>query len=199
MLIFLQFPIILSLVCRMAHAGGYLLVNLQINWPVESLYLMTFLEALGGGNSGILSSTISYISDVSSEEHRTSRVSTANSFWFLGGPMGTLLAALLIHDGDYNLPLMLVFVAYMAAILYVTVFIKESLKLDPDELKGKKEASLGTKLKDFFDWHRILESFKTAFKRRTGRLMLFFVLAGNMARRFARSNFLLFSNFPYPT
>lgn len=187
----------LALFCRMIHAGGYLLVNLQTSWPVEALYSMTFFEALGGGNSGILSSTVSYISDVSSEKHRTSRISTANSLWFLGGPMGTLLAAFLIQDGDYNLPLGLLFFTYIGTIIHVALFIEESLKPNPNELTGRKEASVGTKVKDFFDWHRILESFKTAFKRRAGniRRVLFFVLIGNMSRRVARSNFITFYSF----
>ncbi|MPC31180.1 hypothetical protein E2C01_024462 [Portunus trituberculatus] len=47
-------------------------------------------------------------------------------------------------------------------------------------------------LKDFFDWHRVLESFKTAFKRRDGnvRAVLLTVLVANMIRRVARGFFM---------
>ena len=204
----LQIPILISLVCRLLHAGGYFLVNWQTSWPVETLYPVTLLEALGGGNAGILSCTISYISDITREKDRTSRLSTANSLWFLGGPMGTLLAAVLIQNGGYNLPLGLVFLTYIAAVIYVVFFISESHgprakkelqaqgSLQPQSSITKKDMTLSTMIKDFFDWHRVLESFKTAFKRRDGnvRAVLLTVLFANMVRRVARGNFLSFNS-----
>lgn len=173
---------------------------------------MTFLEGLGGGNAGILSSTISYISDVSSEKNRTSRLSTANSLWFLGGPMGTLLAAVLIRSYGYNLPLGLVLVTYIVAVAYVVMFISESHgpyakkelrargSLQPQENIAEEKVPLSTMVKDFFDWHRVVESFKTAFKKRDGnaRAVLLLILVGNMLRRVARSNCLLFGHFLSP-
>lgn len=194
---------IITLVCRVFYSAGYLLVNWQTNWPVEVLYPITFLEALGGGNPGIFSSAFSYISDISKEKDRTSRLSTANSLWYLGGPLGTLLAAFLIRDGDYNLPLGLVFLTYIGCVVYVIAFISESHgpsakkklqargSLQPqDSLQKKHKISFGTMVKDFFDWHRVIESFKTAFKRREGsmRAVLLVVLVANMVRRLARGN-----------
>lgn len=194
---------IITLVCRVLYAAGYFLVNWQTSWPVEVLYPMTFLEALGGGNAGILTSTLSYVSDISTQKDRTSRLSTANSLWYLGGPMGTLLAALIIKDAGYNLPLGLVFLTYIACVVYVVVLIKESHgprakkelqargSLQPqDSLPKKKEVAVRTMVKDFFDWHRVFESFKTAFKRREGnvRAVLLVVLVANMVRRVARGN-----------
>lgn len=194
---------IISLVCRLLHAAGYLLVNWQTSWPVEVLLLMTFLEGLGGGNPGILSSTISYISDVSSEKNRTSRLSTANSLWFLGGPIGTLFAAVLIKNfGGYNLPLLLVSITYVIAVIYVVVFISESHgpfakkelqargSLQPQDNIEDEKVSLRKMTKDFFNYRRVIESFKTAFKKRGGniRAVLLLVLLGNMLRRVARSN-----------
>lgn len=193
---------IITLVCRTLHAAGYLLVDWQTNWPVEMLLPMTFLEGLGGGNSGFLSSTISYVSDVSSQKDRTSRLSTANSFWFLGGPMGTLVAAILIRNHDYSLPLGLVCLTYIASVIYVVVFIKESHGPNAKEVQARgslkcqdclsrQKVPLSTMVKDFFDWHRITESFMTAFKRRERcmRNVLLLVLLANMLRRIARSNF----------
>ncbi|KAK8390738.1 hypothetical protein O3P69_010445 [Scylla paramamosain] len=199
-----KIPIIITLVCRFLHAMGYFLVNWQTSWPVEVLYPITFLEAIGGGNAGILSSSISYISDITREKDRTSRVSTANSLWFLGGPMGTLLAAVLIKNGGYNLPLGIVALTYIAAAIYVVVFINESHgprakkelqaqgSLQPQDSITKTKISFSTMVKDFFDWHRVLESFKTAFKRRDGnvRAVLLTVLVANMVRRVARGFFM---------
>lgn len=198
----------ITLVCRLLFAAGYLLVNWQTSWPVEVLYPVTFLEAIGGGNAGILSSSLSYISDISREKDRTSRLSTASSLWYLGGPMGTLLAAVLIKNGGYNLPLGMVFLTYIAAVFYVVMFISESHgpsakkelqargSLQPqDSINKKKRVPLSTMVKDFFDFHRVIESFKTAIKRRDGstRAVLLVVLAANMLRRVARGNISLFT------
>ncbi|XP_071520085.1 lysosomal proton-coupled steroid conjugate and bile acid symporter SLC46A3-like [Panulirus ornatus] len=197
-------PLLMTLVGHMMYAGGYLLTNWQTSWPVEVLFLVTLLEALGGTNTGFLSSTISYISDVSHERQRTSRVSTANSMWYLGAPLGTLVGALLIKYGSYNLALGLVFLAYIVAVVYVVVFIKEShgpfakeklraqgsVKEEPTP--EKKDVSVSTMVADFFNWRRVVESFKTAFKKREGntRTILMAVVFGNMIRRMARGFFM---------
>ena len=116
--------------------------------------------------------------------------------------MGTLVAALLIKNGGYNLPLGIVAITYIAAVIYVVVFISESHgprakkelqaqgSLQPQDSITKTPMSLSTMVKDFFDWHRALESFKTAFKRRDGnvRAVLLTVLVANMIRRVARGN-----------
>ncbi|KAK8724268.1 hypothetical protein OTU49_011310, partial [Cherax quadricarinatus] len=107
-----KIPLLMTLVGHVVYAGGYLLSNWQTSWPVEVIYLVTLLESLGGANAGLLTSTVSYISDISKEAQRTSRISTANSMWYLGGPLGTLVGALIIKYSDYNMALGLVLLAY---------------------------------------------------------------------------------------
>ncbi|XP_069180627.1 proton-coupled folate transporter-like [Procambarus clarkii] len=199
-----KIPMLVTLVGHVLYAGGYLLANWQTSWPVEVIYFVTFLEALGGTNAGILSSTVSYISDISKEAQRTSRISTANSMWFLGGPIGTLIGALVIKYSGYDLALGLVLIAYFLTALYVVVFIKESHgPFAKKELQAKgsikddsslpiKKVSIATMVADFFNWRRVVESFKTAFKKRDGnaRTVLLAVMAGNMMRRMARGFFM---------
>lgn len=122
--------------------------------------------------------------------------------------MGTLLAAVFLQGGGYNLPLALVFLTQIAAVVYIIVFIKESYRpRDKEELHAccslhpqgsltkEEEAPVCTKVKDFFDWHRVFEVFTTAFKRRdgNGRAVLLLVVAANMVRRLARGNISLFT------
>ncbi|XP_071520098.1 solute carrier family 46 member 2-like [Panulirus ornatus] len=199
-----KIPMLVTLVGHVMYAGGYLLSNWQTTWPVEVLYLVTLLEALGGTNAGILSSTISYISDICRENQRTSRVSTANSMWFLGGPLGTLIGALIIKYSDYNVALGLVLLSYIGAVVYVVFFIKESHgpfakkklraqgSLKDEPTFEKKDVSVSTMVADFFNWRRVVESFKTAFKKREGntRTILMAVVFGNMIRRVARGFFM---------
>ncbi|ROT69739.1 putative proton-coupled folate transporter [Penaeus vannamei] len=200
-----KIPLLITLTAHVLHAGGYLLSNWQTSWPVEVIYFVTLLEALGGANVGLLSTTISYISDICPEKTRTSRVSTANSLWYLGGPVGTLVGALVIKYGGYNLALLLVLLAYLSAVLYVVFVIKEShgpfaktalqahgsAKQEPSP--DSKEVSKLRMASDFFNWRRVVESFKTAFRQREGntRIVLLAIVFSNMIRRAARGSLLL--------
>ncbi|KAK8724276.1 hypothetical protein OTU49_011315, partial [Cherax quadricarinatus] len=195
-----KIPLLITLVGHVMYAGGYLLANWQTSWPVEVIYFVTLLEALGGANAGLLSSTVSYISDISKEEQRTSRISTANSIWFLGGPLGTLIGALIIKYSGYDLALGLVLLAYFLTAVYVIIFIKESHgpyakkelqaqgSIKDESSIQKKDVNITTMVVDFFNWRRVVESFKTAFRKREGnaRAVLMAVMAGNMIRRMAR-------------
>ncbi|XP_069180626.1 lysosomal proton-coupled steroid conjugate and bile acid symporter SLC46A3 [Procambarus clarkii] len=199
-----KIPLLMTVVGHAFFSGGYLLANWQTSWPVEVIYFVTFLEALGGANVGLLSSTVSYISDVSKEAQRTSRISTANSMWFLGAPIGTLVGALIIKYSGYNMALGLVLLAYVFLTLYVVVFIKESHgPFAKKELQARgsikdesslqaKDVTVTTMVADFFNWRRVVESFKTAFMKREGndRIVLMAVIAANMIRRMARGFFM---------
>ncbi|XP_037795172.1 solute carrier family 46 member 3-like [Penaeus monodon] len=199
-----KIPLLITLTAHVMYAGGYLLSNWQTSWPVEVIYFVTVLEALGGGNVGLLCITISYISDICPEKTRTSRVSTANSLWYLGGPVGTLAGALVIEYSGYNLALLLVLLAYLSAVLYVVFVIKEShgpfARTDLQAHKSTKQESNPdskdvSKLRmafDFFNWRRVVESFKTALRRREGntRIVLLAIVFSNMIRRAARGFFM---------
>ncbi|XP_071518601.1 LOW QUALITY PROTEIN: lysosomal proton-coupled steroid conjugate and bile acid symporter SLC46A3-like [Panulirus ornatus] len=194
-----KIPLLLTLGGHVFYAGGYLLNNWMTSWPVEGIYVVTFFEALGGAYMCLLSTTTSYISDICTEKTRTSRVSTANSVWYLGGPLGTLIGAIVIKFWGYNVALGLVLAAYLAAITYVLLFIKEShgpfakQSLQPKgsikECPLKKEDVRKTRMfTDFFNWNRVFESFKTAFKRREGnaRVVLLLIIFCNMLWRMSR-------------
>nr|XP_027217831.1 proton-coupled folate transporter-like [Penaeus vannamei] len=196
-----KIPLLLTFTGHLFHASGYLLNNWQSAWPVEVIYLVTFLEALGGGYMCLLSTATSYVSDICSEENRTSRVSTATSFWYLGGPLGTLLSAVVLRHSGYDLALGLVFTAYVSAICYILIFIGEShgpFAQEPTGVKGRssdesqgaerEEVATRKMLTDFFNWRRLFESFKTAFRKREGnaRAILVVVIVCNMLWRMSR-------------
>ncbi|XP_064080711.1 lysosomal proton-coupled steroid conjugate and bile acid symporter SLC46A3-like [Macrobrachium nipponense] len=200
-----KIPLLLTLVCHVMYAAGYLLNNWQTSWPVEIIYLVTFLESLGGGNVGLLTSTTSYISDICPEKSRTSRLSIANSMWYLGGPLGTLIGAIIIKHASYNVALGLVLLAYISVVAYVTCFIKESHgPFAKKELQSKgslngrtsevpsERATIPVMIRDFFNWRRILESFKTALRKREGntRCVLLIIIGSNMIRRVGRGFFM---------
>lgn len=199
-----KIPLLMTLTGHVFYASGYLLNNYMTSWPVECIYVVTFLEALGGGYMCLLSTTVSYISDICSEKKRTARVSTANSVWYLGGPLGTLIGAVIIKYWGYNVALSLVLLAYISAIVYVILIIKESHgpftkdtlvrknSIKEENPLKKEDVTTLQMFKDFFNWHRVVESFKTAFKRREGnaRTVLLVIIFCNMLWRMSRGFFI---------
>ncbi|XP_064120874.1 lysosomal proton-coupled steroid conjugate and bile acid symporter SLC46A3-like [Macrobrachium nipponense] len=199
-----KIPLLMTLTGHVFYASGYLLNNWMASWPVELIYVVTFMEALGGGYMCLLSTTVSYISDICSEKTRTARVSTANSVWYLGGPLGTLIGAVIIRYWGYNIALALCLMAYFSAILYVIFLIKEShgpfakdsfARKDANknvETLKKEDVSALTMFADFFNWRRVFESFKTAFRKREGnaRAVLLVIILCNALWRMSRGFFI---------
>lgn len=188
---------------HMIYAAGNLVSHWQVTWPVEVLYPITLMEALGGANVGILSATTSYIGDITSEKQRTSRMIIANSFWYLGGPVGTLVAAVMIKHSGYLLPLAMVFLAYAAATIYIIFYLEEShgpfvkKKTEVQDSASQEGApqsvTVSNMVKDLFNWRRVVESFKTALRKREGntRAILIVVIVANSIRRMARGNWII--------
>ncbi|XP_069180881.1 probable peptidoglycan muropeptide transporter SLC46 [Procambarus clarkii] len=197
-------PLLITLTAHACYAGGYLLYNYMSWWPVEVLFLVTFLEALGGGNACFLAMGTCYTSDLSSLKTHTSRVSTNNSLWYLGGPLGTLLCGFFIATGNDNGGLLLLLIAYLAAILYVAFFIAEThgpfmdesfrARSGPDADQGlkKEDITVWQMAKDFFRPKHLVDVYKTALKRREGntRVVIVAVIVANMIRRVARGFFM---------
>lgn len=186
----------ISLLAHLANAAGYLLNHYMTTWPMEVLFLVTFLDSLGGGPASFLLMGACYSSDLSSSKSHTSHVSTNNSFWFLGGPLGTLLCGLLIRRGSFAVPLTLALVTYIGAVFYVYFFIKEthgpftheSFKQPdpPDDIKiTREEVTKKQMAKDFFQVQRVREVYETVLKKREGnaRLVIVVVVISNMIRR----------------
>lgn len=198
-----KIPLIMATTGHLILSGGYLLNSWQVSWPVELIYIVTLLDALGGGAQGVVSSSVAYISDVTPIKTRTSRVGTAMSLWYFGGPLGNLIGAVALQHSDINLALGIVFLADLVNILYVIFCIKEShgpfAQIPPNEDKAPNEITLKKEdvtvkrmILDFFNWRRGLEAFKTAFKSRDGyaRAILLTVIMCNMLRRAARAFFM---------
>ncbi|XP_068239196.1 lysosomal proton-coupled steroid conjugate and bile acid symporter SLC46A3-like [Palaemon carinicauda] len=194
-----KIPFLMTTICHAMWSGGYLLNNIMSAWPMEFIYVATFFDSIGGCMQGFLSIAVAYISDVSDLKSRTSRVSTAVSLWYFGGPIGNLVGALAIQYGGISVSLGIVFMIHLGILFYIIFFIKEShgpfAVLKPveegqkSEVTPKKEDITWTKmLLDFFNWRRAAEAFKTAFKSRDGyaRAIFLTVVASNMIRRVAR-------------
>lgn len=170
---------------------------------MEIIYLVTFFDAIGGCAQGLISVAVAYISDITTIESRTSRVSTAMSLWYFGGPLGNFIGALAIQYGGINLALTIVFLIHLLCLSYITLFIKEThgpfAIIKPVDSSSRSEGTLKKEdvtktrmLLDFFNWRRFADTFRTAFRPREGytRIILFAVIISNMIRRAARGFFM---------
>ncbi|CAL4109121.1 unnamed protein product, partial [Meganyctiphanes norvegica] len=121
-------------------AAAYLLVAITPGLAPELLFLATLLDTLGGGTVSFLTVANSYISDVTSEASRTSRVGVANSIWFLGGPVGTMMGRSLYMWGGYRALFGTSLALSAIALLYVMFILPEShgpFAKKPSESKTK--------------------------------------------------------------
>ncbi|XP_064095354.1 LOW QUALITY PROTEIN: probable peptidoglycan muropeptide transporter SLC46 [Macrobrachium nipponense] len=119
-------PLVASTIGHLLYSLGYLVSSTVDSWPVEYLLIVALLDSLGGGAVSFLTAANSYISDVTSEETRTSRLGLANSIWFLGGPMGTLLGTFIYKAGGYVALFGTSLGMYVVALVYIIVFVPES-------------------------------------------------------------------------
>lgn len=119
-------PLAVSTAGHLLYALGYLVSSMMDTWPVEYLLFVSLLDSLGGGTVCFLTAANSYISDVTSEESRTSRVGLANSIWFLGGPIGTLIGSYIYKAGGYQVLFGTSLSMYVVAFFYIILILPES-------------------------------------------------------------------------
>ncbi|XP_018010174.1 proton-coupled folate transporter [Hyalella azteca] len=119
-------PLCAAMLGHTMYSAGYLLNSWVWHWPVEYLLVVGLLESLGGGAVSFLTAANSYISDVTTEESRTSRVGLANSIWFLGGPIGTLMGTYIYRAAGYQVLFGTSLLMHIIATLYIIFLLPES-------------------------------------------------------------------------
>ncbi|XP_069985991.1 proton-coupled folate transporter isoform X2 [Penaeus vannamei] len=198
-------PLIIAIIGHFCWAAGYLINSWMPDWPVEYILVAALMDSLGGGNVSFLTTANAYISDVTSEETRTSRVGFANSIWFLGGPIGTLLGTYIYKYGGYQILFGTSVLMYAVSLVYL-FFLPESHgpfkktkterteaydtdqqpqtapSKDSPEAESEKPESDGEEITawkmvcDFFSYDRIVDSFRCTFKARGGMVRAFILL-----------------------
>lgn len=219
-------PLIAACVGHLMWALCYLLNAYITAWPAEMLFMAAILDTLGGGAVSFLTACNAYISDVTKESSRTSRVGLANSIWFLGGPIGTLTGTYLYKYGGYLVVFGASAILQLISLTYI-ISIPESrgpfsqydkngnritksnksecpevteadnqVKKQISEDNNNKESTEITAeavtankmLRDLFDYNRILDSFRSTFRKREGnaRTFVLLLITCNLLRRLGR-------------
>ena len=213
-------PLYTATLGHFCWALGYLINSWVTQWPVEYLLMAALMDSLGGGNVSFLTAANAYISDVTSEESRTTRVGLANSIWFLGGPIGTLLGTYIYMYGGYQILFGTSLVLHCISLVYL-FFLPEShgpfakhkmsksfqnqteeqqlarlSSKKPDEIvEDPNKISVWKMFLDFFNYERIVDSFRCTFKPRGGfvRIFILLLILCNLLRRLGRGKLLFFS------
>lgn len=130
------FIIVVAVGAIVQGVGVSLIVHFNFN--VLLLILTQGLAGLGGDYTGMLTSTFSYISDVSSNRWRTMRTGLGQAVLFLAASMSQGLGGLWFEKLNCNLknPLILYIACNAGIILYTLFLLPESLTEDDRKRMG---------------------------------------------------------------
>ncbi len=130
------FIIVVAVGAIVQGVGVSLIVHFNFN--VLLLILTQGLAGLGGDYTGMLTSTFSYISDVSSNRWRTMRMGLGQAVLFLAASMSQGLGGLWFEKLNCNLknPLILYIACNAGIILYTLFLLPESLTEDDRKRMG---------------------------------------------------------------
>ncbi|XP_069173255.1 proton-coupled folate transporter isoform X2 [Procambarus clarkii] len=210
-------PLYIATLGHFCWAGGYLLNSWVVEWPVEFLLVAALFDSLGGGTVSFLTAANAYLSDVTSEESRTMRVGLANSIWYLGGPIGTLVGYYIKNFGGYQALFGTSLLMHCVSLTYLFFlpeshgpFVKSKSSEKQEEQSGAKSCvtislkrpsevagsttkiSLWKMIIDFFNYERIVDSFRCTFKARGGlvRAFILLLILCNLLRRLGRGAYM---------
>lgn len=150
-----------------------LLSNLIIDFELNLHYfvLSSALRALTGGLTGLLTTSHSYIADISSKKWLTLRLGILEAVWFIGSSLGIGVVGVWIHfTRCHFLPVSWLLLATSTVLIpYLIFFVQESLNHQQTMLQRQRLLSTGPK--------SLLVGFKVFFARSPVLWKLWFSLA----------------------
>lgn len=164
-----------------AFALVYIVTALNPSWPVEVLYAATLVVDITGTWVVFNMAAYGYMADITPPETRTKRMGWMDAVWYTGGPIGTLIGGWLYHSYGYVPVFSLSGLLWLLCLVYVIVFLKESVKASPSTTAG--------------NCHHLLDMFRTAFKSYpfNGRFHLLSLLAVKLGVFLAQGHQVTFS------
>ncbi|XP_055300087.1 proton-coupled folate transporter [Sitodiplosis mosellana] len=169
-----KIPLLIGLTGKLIYVLGLLLNIYNDKWPVEYIiYTATLPSALTGVDIAIFASAFAYISDVSSVENRTLRVTILEVCYLITFPTGIALGSYLFNvvlDHSYFIMFSINAVFLMAAFLYSIFNLKWSTS---SRQRSITEVGCNGILGDFFDKKHIVDTVSTLTKKRSNHRRMF--------------------------
>ena len=160
--------------------ANYVLNSVYMDWHVGYLLVGQVISGLFGSWITCLLAAFSYLSEVSSAEKRTVRISVAEGILSLSIAISFILSGFILEHTNYQITFSICVGLYLVAILYVAVVLRER----PRDY-SRPAPSCG----DALGLHRIKEAFSCVFKHRlhNNRVKVLLILASLFTANFSYS------------
>ncbi|KAF7281514.1 hypothetical protein GWI33_004594 [Rhynchophorus ferrugineus] len=185
-----KLPLIIGLIGKLYYSLMIILNASQSHWPVMYIvYTATLPMTITGADVAVFSAAFSYLTDVSSKENRTIRVTLLEVCYLATMPIGIALGSLIYSRVNQSYMIMFT----INASLLVVAILYSLLRLDWQTSANQKPISEAQNvLVDFFDFNHVIDTAKTICKRRPSRkrrvlLMLILMMALYTFQRDERS------------
>ena len=161
--------LVLTFYVREARAEWYIIIS------IYSLF--------GGGQAGIFTALYSYMSDITRQENRTSRIAILEVFLMIGFPLGNFLSAKIYLVLGYYGVFGLAAAMDTINLIYSGCFVKETrgprASLSPVDLSANEETA--DQLQEGGNWAAqacsyFLSSFSTCFEKRAHKMRRVIIL-----------------------
>lgn len=162
-----KLPLILGLIGKFIYSVMIVVNTRMTNWPVEYIiYTATIPSVLTGADIAIFASCFAYISDVTTVEDRTIRITILDATYLSTMPIGVAIGTLIYNRTAKSFTVMFVINAslLLASIVYSAVRLKSRTT---DRQVSIRELRCYQMPADFFDRNHVVNSLQTFFKKRT--------------------------------
>ncbi|KAI3379472.1 hypothetical protein SNEBB_001322 [Seison nebaliae] len=120
-----KLPMILANIGACLSAVNYLLCAAYISWPPAVLLLSNFLYGFFGGSTALLSSVFCYLSQISEDSQRTTRMAILEAMLMLGATLGMSLSGVILDHTNFTVTFTIVLSIHVINIIYVIYFVKD--------------------------------------------------------------------------
>lgn len=162
-----KLPLILGLIGKFIYSVMIVVNTRMTNWPVEYIiYTATIPSVLTGADIAIFASCFAYISDITSVQDRTIRITILDATYLSTMPIGVAIGTLIYNRTAKSFTIMFAINAslLLASIVYSAFRLKSRTT---DRQVSIRELRWYRMPADFFDRNHVVHSLQTFFKKRT--------------------------------
>lgn len=170
-----KLPLLLGLLGKLYYSIMIIVNDSQKTWPLEFVaYTATLPSTITGADVAIFAAAFSYISDITTKESRTTRVTILEVCYLATMPAGIALGKFLFSNvTNRSYSIMFAINSTMLALSVIYTFF--ALKWRTNE-KQRPLSEADNVFTDFFDLDHVKETFRTVFKKRPMKRRTFFLL-----------------------
>lgn len=172
-----KFPLLMGLTGKLIYSLMIIVNANQPTWPVEYIiFTATIPCALSGADVAIFASCFAYISDVSTVENRTIRVTILDICYLFTMPTGVALGSYLFNyvlDRSYSKMFAINASLMFLSIVYSLIVLKWQTT---SKQRSLRELGCCGIFGDFFDIRHVKASFKVLCKKREMHRRLFLLI-----------------------